>query len=90
MTNSRRANRNKMSQTKTTDDSGLSYRDAKIFAKGYLGRKMSDEEFRPVYDEWCTSFYHEEVDDEELKMVFRYKRPFGDFLAYKYLKNTSK
>jgi hypothetical protein len=31
MINSRRANRNKMSQTKTTDDSGLSYRDAKIF-----------------------------------------------------------
>ena len=56
MINSRRANRNKMSQTKTTDDSGLSYRDAKIFAKGYLGRKMSDEEFRPAYDEWCTSF----------------------------------
>jgi hypothetical protein len=47
---------------------------------------MSDEEFRPVYEEWCTSFYHEEGDDEELKMVFRYNRPFGDFLAEKYLK----
>lgn len=77
-----------MSQTKTTDDSGLSYRDAKIFAKGYLGRKMSDEEFRPAYNEWCTSFICEEVDDE-LKMVFRYKRPFGDFLADKYLKNEN-
>ena len=88
MINSRRANRNKMSQTKTTDDSGLSYRDAKIFAKGYLGRKMSDEEFRPAYNEWCTSFICEEVDDE-LKMVFRYKRPFGDFLADKDLKNEN-
>ena len=50
----------------------------KIFAKGYLGRKMSDEEFRPAYNEWWMSFICEEVDDE-LKMVFRYKRPFGDF-----------
>ena len=33
MINSRRANRNKMSQTKTTDDSGLSYRDAKDICK---------------------------------------------------------
>ena len=34
--------------------------------------QMSDQEFRPVYDEWWTSFICEEV-DEELKMVFRYE-----------------
>ena len=47
---------------------------------------MSDEELRPAYNQSCISFILEEVDDE-LKMVFRYKRPFWDFLADKYLKN---
>ena len=37
---------------------------------------MSDEEFRPVYDECCTTFICEEV-DEELKMVFRYETIWG-------------
>jgi hypothetical protein len=62
------------------------YKDALQFARGYLGRKISDEEFRPVYEKWINQ---SKIEAGGLKLRYKYFSPLGEFLWKMYFKQMT-